>query len=213
MYLTYVPGVFADWGHPRQIVHLTSSDLVHWEKQSTLDLASDKVIDASVLQLPDGTWRMWYNDEPTGKAIFFADSNDLYQWRDCGRAVDGPPGEGPVVFRWHDRYWMLVDEWRGLAVYTSDDALRWTRQEGANLLSEPGTGAQDGAIGQHADVVVSGDRAYLFYFTHPGRMPSAESRGVESRRSVVQVAELTFDDGRIRCNRDAPTRIRLRPPD
>src|SRR5688572_9306358 len=27
MYLTYVPGVFADWRHPRDIIHLTSKDL------------------------------------------------------------------------------------------------------------------------------------------------------------------------------------------
>ncbi len=27
MYLTYVPGTFKDWNHPRVIVHLTSADL------------------------------------------------------------------------------------------------------------------------------------------------------------------------------------------
>ncbi|MDP4292691.1 MAG: glycosyl hydrolase, partial [Bacteroidota bacterium] len=30
MYLTYVPGIFADWNHPRVIVHLTSKDLLNW---------------------------------------------------------------------------------------------------------------------------------------------------------------------------------------
>jgi hypothetical protein len=44
---------------------------------STLKLASDRVIDACVFGLPDGTWRMWYNNERGGKSIYFADSADL----------------------------------------------------------------------------------------------------------------------------------------
>ena len=45
MYLTYVPGIFNDWNHPRNIIHLTSKDLLNCEYQSTLKLANDKVID------------------------------------------------------------------------------------------------------------------------------------------------------------------------
>ena len=58
MFLTYVPGVFTDWNHPRVILHLTSKDLLNWEYRSTLKLANEKVIDATVFQLPDGTWRL-----------------------------------------------------------------------------------------------------------------------------------------------------------
>src|SRR5262245_55577192 len=53
MYLTYVPGTFSNWNHPREIIHLTSKDLLHWDPQSILSLANQKVIDASVFQLPD----------------------------------------------------------------------------------------------------------------------------------------------------------------
>lgn len=36
MYLTYVPGIFNDWNHPRQTVHLTSKDGVKWDAVTRL---------------------------------------------------------------------------------------------------------------------------------------------------------------------------------
>src|SRR4030095_10640491 len=51
MYLTYVPGIFDNWNHPRNIIHLTSKDLMNWQYESTLQLANDKVIDACVFPL------------------------------------------------------------------------------------------------------------------------------------------------------------------
>ena len=167
MYLTYVPGIFTDWNASRDILHLTSRNLLEWEYQSTLKLSSDRVIDASVMQLPDRTWRMWYNNEVDNKSIYYADSRDLYLWQDKGKAV-GARGEGPKVFRWKGYIWMVVDVWNGLSVYRSKDALTWQLQKG-NLLEKPGKGIDDQVKGGHPDVVVSGDRAFLFYFTHPGR--------------------------------------------
>jgi hypothetical protein len=211
MYLTIVPGIFKDWNATRDIVHLTSRDLLKWKYESTLKLASDKVIDASVVRRPDGSWRMWYNNERDRKSIYYADSPDLYTWRDRGKAV-GERGEGPKVFRWQGRYWMVIDVWRGLVLYSSDDLLNWTRRS-KPILDTPGRGADDGVIGQHADVFVSDGRAYLFYFTHPGRQgPRAKEDGHEQRRSSIQVVELEYKDGEITCDRDKPTRIRLRPP-
>lgn len=212
MYLTVVPGVFKDWNATRHIAHLTSRDLLEWKYESTLGLASDKVIDASVARLPGGTWRMWYNNERDKKSVYYADSPDLYRWTERGKAL-GERGEGPKVFRWHGRYWMLIDVWRGLAVYSSDDALRWARQS-AHLLEAPGRGADDAVKGGHADVVVSGGRAFLFYFTHPGRRGADEKKdGFEQRRSSIQVVELEHDGGALACDRDRPTRVLLRRPD
>lgn len=214
MFLTVVPGIFSDWEHPRDIVHLTSPDLLTWEYRSTLKLASDRVIDACVLRLPDGTWRMWYNNERDRKSIYFADSPDLYTWQDRGKAsgTSERGGEGPKVFRWQDRYWMAVDIWDGLRFYRSEDALTWERQP-HDLLKAPGRGADDGVQGGHPDVVVSGDRAFLFYFTHPGRRgPDANKDGYEQRRSSIQVVELQFQDGWLTCDRDAPTYLDLEPP-
>jgi sucrose-6-phosphate hydrolase SacC (GH32 family) len=77
MFLTFVPGTHADWSGERRIVHLTSPDLVKWKNEGQLPFASNRVLDASVLRMPDGTWRMWYNDENAGKTIFLAESPDL----------------------------------------------------------------------------------------------------------------------------------------
>jgi GH43 family beta-xylosidase len=209
MYLTYVPGIFKDWNHPREIVHLTSKDMIRWQYESTLPLANKKVIDACVFQLADGSWRMWYNNEKDSKSIYFADSKDLYTWEDKGKAVGDQSGEGPKVFRWKNTYWMVTDVWQGLALYKSDYLTYWKRVPG-NLLESPGIGQDDQAKGQHPDVVVNGDKAYLFYFTHPGRSESGEKK--DMRRSSIQVVELNYIDGRIICNRDAATYIDLKPP-
>lgn len=212
MFLSYVPGMHTDWSGTRDIVHLTSTNLLQWKPESVLKLASSRVIDACVLQLPDGTWRMWYNNEPDRKAIYYADSPDLYQWEDRGKAIGDRAGEGPKVFHWKGRYWMVVDNWQGLGIYSSDDLLTWKRQS-ENLLEQPGEGADDRVKGGHPDVVVGGDRAFVFYFTHPGRRGDAARKdGYEQRRSSIQVAELECKDGVITCDRNKPVRIALQPP-
>jgi hypothetical protein len=208
MFLTVVPGVFTDWKHPRVIVHLTSSDLRSWRNAEKLPLATDKVIDASLARLPDGGWRLWYNNEMDGKTTWYADSPDLRHWLDRGRAL-AQRGEGPKVFRWRGAWWMIIDLWHGLGVYRSPDAQTWTRQD-ATLLEQPGRGVDDGVMGGHADVVVSGDRAWVFYFTHPGRQgPDAKKDGPAQRRSSIQVAELMEQGGVLSVDRDRPVHIRL----
>jgi hypothetical protein len=210
MFLTVVPGIFEDWNHPRFIVQLTSTNLLNWSKPKKLSLASDRVIDPSLLRLPDGTWRMWYNDERTGKSIHFADSPNLVTWTDKGLAFKSR-GEGPKGFRWRGKFWVIIDEWKGLGVFRSDDAINWSKQP-ENLVAKPGTGVDDGVMGGHPDVVVSGDRAFLFYFTHPGRRgEDAKKDGPEQRRSSIQVVELQEQNGWLTCDRDQPTHIRLLP--
>jgi len=211
MYLTFVPGMHTDWSGTRDIIHLTSDDLLDWKYQSVLKLSSNRVIDACVMQLPDGTWRMWYNNEVDRKSIYYADSPDLYEWQDHGKAMGERPGEGPKVFRWKDCCWMVVDVWNGLGIYKSQDCLKWTRQVN-NLLEEPGQGPDDKVKGGHPDVVVSGDRAFLFYFTHPGRQnPNEKEDAYEQRRSSIQVVELEYKDSWLTCQRDRPTYINLKP--
>jgi hypothetical protein len=207
-----VLGVFEDWRHPRDIFHLKSGDLRNWSEGEDLQLASDRCIDACVLKMPDGTWRMWYNNERDGKSIYLATSPDLTAWTQRGKVIGDRGCEAPKVFRWRDKYWMLVDAWAGLGVYRSDDADHWERQS-SNLLQKPGQGADDQVKGGHCDVVVNGDRAYVFYFTHPGRRGDGERRdGTEQRRSSIQVVELALaDDGWLACDRDQPTQIRLQP--
>ena len=209
MFLTYVPGVFSNWDHPRDIIHLSSKDLMNWQYESTLPLANHKVIDASIFHLPDGGWRLWYNNEKDGKSIYYADSKDLYHWTDKGKAIDAH-GEGPKVFRFKDKYWMVVDVWKGMELYYSDDLLQWTKQA-ARILEQPGSRPDDQAIGGHGDVVVNDNHVYLFYFTHPGRRKDkpAEHGTVEERRSLVQLTELRYENGELVCDRNKPTYIKL----
>ncbi|MGE9314084.1 family 43 glycosylhydrolase [Niabella sp. CJ426] len=211
MYLTYVPGTFNGWAHPRVIVHLTSADLRNWNYQSVLKLVNDKVIDASVYKINDSLWRMWYNNEKDGKSIYYADSKDLYKWEDRGKAI-AARGEGPKVFYWKSRYFMIIDAWKGMEIFSSPDLLKWKKRS-SRILEQPGRGKDDQAIGGHCDVVVNGDKAYVYYFTHPGRgkdQPVAKG-SFEDKRSVIQVAELQYRNGEITCDRDQPVSVRLQP--
>lgn len=211
MFLVIVPGTFTNWDAPRYIIHLTSSDLETWKFQSKLDLATDRAIDPSLFHLPDGTWRLWYKDERDHSHIHYADSKNLNSWTPKGAAIIDRSSEGPKIFFWHGQYWMVVDAWNGLGVYHSDDALHWAPQKDL-LLGTPGHIATDRSIGHHADVVVNGDRAFLFYFTHQQGADLVQTLSHSARRSVIQVAELEFVDGELTVDRDKPTHVLLGTP-
>ena len=209
MFLTYVPGIFTDWNHPRTIVHLTSNNLKDWQYETTLPLVNEKVIDASIYKMPDGSFRLWYNNERDGKSIYYADSKDLYTWQDKGKAI-AARGEGPKVFAWHQKYFMIIDAWKGMEIYSSDDLLNWKKQAN-RIVEEPGTGTDDQAIGGHCDVVINKGKAYLFYFTHPGRRKDkpAPRNSFDDKRSLIQLAELRYENGEIICDRNQPVFINL----
>ncbi len=211
MYLSVVPGTFSDWNARRDIVHLTSSDLIHWKYESTLKLASDRAIDATVHRLESGTWRLWYKNERDKSHIYYADSPDLYRWTQSGVAVSDRAGEGAKVFRWRGRYWMVTDVWKGLAVYSSPDGEHWMPQE-EPLLDQAGEIPTDRSKGQHADVVVNGDRAWVFYFVHQAGADAKAGDPLWDRRTVIQVAELEYRHGRLYCDRNKPARVALQPP-
>jgi hypothetical protein len=211
MFLTVVPGTFTDWKHERHILHLTSTDLLHWKPLENANLESDRTIDACVFRLPSGEWRMWYKNEADSSKVYFSDSPDLVHWTPKGIATANH-GEGPVVFQWHGAYWLINDPHTGLGVFRSTDLTTW-KQQPENLLREPGTQPTDRAVGNHPDVVVDGSgRAWLFYFTQQGG-PDAEGhpRGWE-RRSVLHVTELHEKDGVLTVDRNAPAAIHLTPP-
>lgn len=220
MYLSYVPGVFDTWEHPRDIVHLTSKDGINWETQSVLNLANyRKVIDAGIIRLNDGTWRMWYKHEGADNEIWYADSKDLYNWTDKGEVpLDGLHGEGPKPIRLHDKYYLIIDEWKGLSVWSSDDATHWKKQDeyliagipletvndpARQVASNSRIRYVDGSRGNHADIVVVGDHAYLFYFAN---IPS----NMGQQGLAIYVQELIYNhDGTISCNTNANCYINL----
>ena len=208
MFLTVVPGTFSNWSHPREIVHLTSDNLIDWNLDSQIPLASNHVIDAGLIQAKDGTWYMFYNNEQDSKSIYLATSPDLYKWEDKGKIIGDKAGEGPKVFYWKDRYFMIVDVWDGQNVYSSTDMKEWVAQPD-RILQTPGKGEDDGTNGLHADVLVNDRKAYIFYFTHPGRA-SDKGDSYGTRRSSIQVVELECSNGKIMCDRDKPVYINLK---
>ncbi len=141
MYLTVIDGIPDRWeGHARRIVEYVSDDLEQWRVVGEIPLSSDRVIDACVAHCPDGRWRLWYKDEADDSTTWVAVSDDLTSWRVEGRAIGGRPHEGPNVFELGGWWWMLVDEWRGMGVHRSADAVTWERQGGDDevILGEPG---------------------------------------------------------------------------
>ncbi|ADI13065.1 Glycosyl hydrolase family 32 domain protein [Streptomyces bingchenggensis BCW-1] len=211
MYVSYIRGVPDSWDGAARIRHYTSPDMLEWNYHGVLDLDSDRVIDACVFPLPGGGWRMWFKDESRGSLTCAADSPDLYHWRPIGVVVDHRGHEGPNVFALDGHYWMIIDEWRGQGVLRSDDLTTWEHQ--GLILDTPGSRPDDGNIGLHADVVVQGETAYIFYFTHPGRPAyTNDDDGTQAtRRSSLQVAAARVVDGRLHCDRDEPVRLDLTP--
>lgn len=214
MWLTIVPGVFHRWGVPGaegRIEHLTSTDLIKWNCESTVKLDTGRMIDPTVIKLGKG-YRMWYKDERAGSRILAADSQDLRTWTKVSdQPVNQTKGEGPKVFRFKEHYWLIADVWKGLMVLRSDDARNWTEQAGY-ILREPGRKATDRHMGQHPDVVVDGERAFIYYFVHQMNEAEAAADPRWNQRTVIQVAELVYKDGKLIVDRDAELAFRLHAP-
>lgn len=206
LFVTYIRGVRNHWGGNSQFMHYTSKNLWDWKWRGPVDFGPGKIIDITICRNPEGGWRAWYKNESAGSNTFAADSRDLKKWSEGKLAIGGAACEGPKVFRFKDYYWMLTDEWRGLRLYRSSDLEKWEHQ--GLILGEPGTRPDDATNGLHCDVVVVGEKAYVIYFTHPGRGEKGEkpepAPGVmpyKLRRTSIQCAELRFEEGTLTCDR------------
>jgi len=214
MYVSYTRGAHNKFCGMEQMMHYTSRNLWDWQCQGPLSLSSGSVIDACVHPLPHGGFRMWYKNEEDHSHTWAADSADLTHWQVCGPVIADRPHEGPNVFQLGGYYWMVVDAWCGQGVYRSGDLENWRRQEN-NILLAPGKRTDDGSMGLHADVLVSGQNAYIFYFTHPERtrdFQHGDTVPYRYRRSSVQAAELTVEGDVLCCDRDAPFTMTLVRP-
>lgn len=200
MYLTEIAGVPDRWpGHVREIVEYTSTDLRQWRRIAPLTLSSDRVIDAAVARTPDARWRLWYKDEAADSVTMVASSADLRQWRLDGVAIGGRPHEGPDVFALGGWLWMIVDEWRGMGVFRSQDGVRWKRQGGADaVILDAAPGGGHGHHGAHAR---EGDTTWFYYF---GAASDAEPVDTgEVRRSAVHRVRLEVVDGELTAQNEA----------
>ncbi len=200
LYVSYIPGVRNHWSGIARIAHYTSKNLWDWNFEGHLKLLSENVIDGTVFQMQDGTWRIWYKDQSRGSVTMVAESMNLKEWKCFSEpSIGGQAHEGPAIFRLGDYYWMLTDEWAGMRVHRSADGSHWQRQ--GRILDKPSRRPEDTPSGAHGDVVVVGDKAYVFYFTHPGRTSHTEAPQnkdgnipYELRRSSIQVAQLCLEN-------------------
>lgn len=88
----------------------------------------------------------------------------------------------------------------------------WERQ--GVILRDGGTREWDGVMANHADVVVCGENAYIFYFTHPffaneSRHKSGYVIGEDESRACIQVAKLEVIDGKLCCDRNQEFSLEL----
>ena len=214
MYLTVLGGMRKDWNGNAALVQFASGDLVNWEYLGPIGLDSPRVIDAAVAPCGDGRYRLWYKDEARGSTTYSAVSDtprDPSSWTLEGITIPGRPHEGPKVFRLEGTYWMIVDEWRGQAVYRSADASgTWVRQEHLDglILTRPEHVDGRPVVGRHADVVPldptedGKERALLAYFTHPhwgGEDIDTMAPNPETRLSHIRGAVLEVRDGNLVC--------------
>ena len=165
MFVSYVQGVPVDWEYPRKILHYTSADLWHWDFRGPVDLESERVIDACLYEVRPNRWKMWFKDENNHSYTTAAESSDLEQWTVLGPEITDCAQEGPNVFEFGGKKWLISDYWSGLAVYSSEDFIHWERR--ADILGDHGEVESDYGMGHHADVLVRGDRAYIVYFCTP----------------------------------------------
>jgi len=209
MYVSYITGIPTDWNYERRMLHYTADSLWEWKFQGELMLSSNRVIDACIYEIAPHKYKMWYKDEKNNSYSYTAVSEDLYHWEVLGPEIMDCAHEGPNVFEFGGVKWMITDYWHGLAVYRTDDFTHWTRCE-LPLLAAGGCRTMDGAIGHHADVVVVGDEAYIFYFCHPYEKSrrDCQAEGNEAL-TVLQVARLTTDGKQLYCDRDEEFTLKM----
>jgi hypothetical protein len=212
MFLAYIKGVRNHWGGKARMAHYTSDNAWDWKFEGLVTLSSENVIDATLFQAENGIWKMWYKDEAAGSFTSLAESSDLFNWTWRPKPIIADqPHEGPNVFRFQGSYWMITDQWAGMGVYRSSDLEKWVKQE-KPVLAGASNRPEDTPSGAHGDVVVVGDQAYIFYFTHPGRQSHSKATldadgkyPYSEKRSSVQVAELVVINGVMEVkDRDQP---------
>lgn len=111
-----------------------------------------------------------------------------------------------MVFRWKDKWWLIVDGLgnRGLRIYQSPDGIDGWQYVSTILSDRNGTREKDNNVGHHPGIVVQGagdkEQCLVYYFTHQGN------------RTVMQLAELEMGvDGKPICDRNKYTAAATQP--
>ena len=219
MFVTWKPDtlpVLGPWGGPGKIVHyvaLEDDPVAGWTKVADMHDSTLNTIDATVYRQGD-LFHEWYKGKEKGarkNELYHVVSANLYDWENRGfsqsdvfnEAATGHDfEEAPYIFQWKERFWLITDPHEGLLVYDSPNGEDWKFQ--GTILKEPGTRPLDNSRGRHCSVAVIDDRAFIFYHVEPWREYGDRrifDQPISNRRSVLQVAELLYDNGRVSCNR------------
>lgn len=205
--ITYVHGIGPRWQGDRQLLRYRSNDLFHWELIGAVQgLESTRSLDGCLYRMPDQMWGLWYKDEIIDRTCF-AVGDEQFRFQKIGVFdPDLVAAEGPDVFAWRGSHWLLADDLGGtggLRVYRSDDCRNWRKQP--CILGTSGTRSEDVGPAKHAEVVVSGDNAYVFYWTSRDQGSHEDARQL----CVLQVAKLQMIDGQLACDRNADFELNL----
>jgi hypothetical protein len=196
MWVVLVDGVYTNWTGKRNILHFTSDDGITWKYLSTAKLSSDRVIDPTVYKVAD-LWYMVYKDEAKGSHTYVSQSPDLENWTNAHPADPDGSQEAPFVFRWKDKWWLMVDALggKGLRVYTSENGIDGYKFVTTILGGRDGKRPHDGVVGHHPGIVIQGppdhQQCLVYYFTEA------------NRHAYMQIAELEMGaDGKLICDRN-----------
>jgi len=213
------------WGGPGKIVHYktpSNNPIDGWMKVEDMHDPEINALDATVYE-SEGLFHVWYKGKLEGAAkneLFHLVSTDMKKWENRGfsqsdvfneKATGSDFEEAPYIFQWKNSFWLITDPHNGFFVYQSADGENWKFQ--GTILKESGTRSLDNSIARHCSVVVKDDRAFIFYHVEPWRRYDLEKKQgnervpifkqpVGNRRSVLQMAELELQSGRIVCNRN-----------
>lgn len=208
MFVTYKEDATPPWGTGGCIAHYTApaDDMVNgWERQE-ISVGEDDCLDACVVELPDGMFRMYYvgRDETlprkSPKTIRYAESRDLVSWTVFGdvkgdvndrKAHPFAYQEGVFVIRAGSRYYMVADPHKGLSTYSSDDGITW-KYHGQIMEEGWSQRTLDRSQARHPSVVRSKGKLYIIYHTEPFRPEGVpgSALGKHQRYAFIQIAEL-----------------------
>ncbi|MEM9830914.1 MAG: family 43 glycosylhydrolase [Bacteroidota bacterium] len=228
MFVTYKPDTLPDkgaWGGSGKIVHYETplnNPVTGWKKVADMHDTSLNTIDATVYP-KDDTFHVWFKGKEKGakkNELYHLASTDLYNWDSRGftesdvfnEAVTGSGfEEAPYIFWWREKYWLITDPHLGLFVYQSEDGEDWQFQ--STILKEGGNRAMDSTMARHCSVAVIDDQAFIVYHVEPWRRYDLEDKKgrnripifkqpLKNRRSVLQIAELKIENGKLVCDRN-----------
>ncbi len=208
IFVTHKPDSVAPWGTGGAIAHYATStkDMVNGWKSRAVSINEDNCLDASVIKLDDGRYRIYYvgginNKETKGrKTIRYAESRNLDSWESKGNVLGDVNDaqitghkyqEGVYVFRHNGYYYMVADPHDGLTTFSSPDGITW-RYLGKILKGQTSSRTLDWSQGRHPSIVEDQGKLYIYYHVEPFRPDKARSADLEKhqRYAFVQIAEL-----------------------